>query len=173
MYKPPASVPRRRYELVLAGCLFLAAALFFGWASLQSVLRQWQAHYEFVPVLATVLQSGVEASAAGASTKRVAWHPVVTYQYAFGSSLLEQNQISHTGNGWSDRAAVDDWLTNYEEGSTVTAYVNPADPKEAVLDNTAPDNSVLLILLTFVLMGGLAVMIGLRKRHALAKENQE
>ena len=164
MDQSPARVPRRRYELVLAGCLFLAAALFFGWASLQSTFRQWQAYYEFVPVLATVLQSGVESSAAGASTKGVVWQPVVTYQYAFGSSLLEQNKISHRGNGWSDRAAVDDWLTHYEEGTTVTAYVNPADPKEAVMDNTAPDNSVLLILLLFVLMGGLAVIIGVRKR---------
>lgn len=164
MHQPPASVPRRRYEMVVVGCLFLVATLFFGWANLQSALRQWQAHYEFVPVLATVLRSGVESSAAGASTKGSSWRPAVTYQYAFGSSQHEQSQVFYMGNGWSDRAAVEDWLNNYDEGRTVTAYVNPADPQEAVLDNTAPDNRFLLFLLPFVLMGGLAVIIGLRKR---------
>ena len=164
MHQSPARVPRRRYEIVVAGIVFLGVALFFGWASLQSALRQWQAHYEFVPVLATVLQSGVESSATGASTKGSSWHPVVTYQYAYGSSLHEQNRIFYMGNGWSDRAAVEDWLTNYDEGTTVTAYVNPADPQEAVLDITAPDNTFLLFLLPLVLSGGLAVVIGFRRR---------
>lgn len=164
MHQSPASVPRRRYDIVVTGVLFLGAALFFGWASLQSALRQWQAHYEFVPVLATVLHSGVESSATGASTKGSSWRPVVTYQYAFGSSLHEQNRIFFLGNGWSDRAAVEDWLANYDEGTTVTAYVNPADPPEAVLDITPPDNSFLLFLLPLFLVGGMAVVIGLRRR---------
>ena len=164
MHQSPARQPRRRYESVVAGVLFLGAGLFFGWASLQSAFRQWQAHYEFVPVLATVLHSGVGSSAAGASTKGSSWHPVVAYQYAFGSSLHEQSRIFYMGDGWFDRAAVEDWLSNYVEGTTVTAYVNPADPQEAVLDITPPDNTFLLFLLPLVLVGGMAVMIGLRRR---------
>ena len=164
MHKTPASEPRRRYEIVAAGCLLLGAALFFVWSSLHSALRQWQAHYEFVPVLASVQQSGVESSTAGASSRGQSWRPVVTYQYAFGSSLHEQNRIFYMGNGWSDRAAVDDWLVNYQEGTTVTAYVNPVDPQESVLDNTAPGNGFLLFLLPLIVAGGLAVIFGLTRR---------
>ena len=164
MPQTPATEPRRRYEIVVAGCLLLGAALFFGWASLHSAFRQWQAHDEFVPVLATVLQSGVETSVAGASSAGQSLRPAVTYQYAFGSSSHEQNRIFFMGNGWADRAAVEDWLVNYNEGTTVTAYVNPADPKEAVLDNTAPDSGFLRFLLPLVVAGGLAVFFGFKKR---------
>ena len=164
MSQTPGTQPRRRYEIVAAGCALLATALFFGWASVYSALRQWQAHYEFVPVLATVLQSGVESSAAGASSAGQSWRPLVTYQFSFGSSSHEQNQIFLMGKGWSDRAAVEDWLVNYPEGATVTAYVNPADPKEAVLDNSAPDNRFLLFLLPLFVAGGLAVFFGFKRR---------
>jgi hypothetical protein len=164
MPRTTATEPRRRYEIVVAGCLLLGAALFFGWASLHSALRQWQAHYEFVPVLAIVLQSGVESSAAGASSRGQSWRPLVTYQYSFGSSSHEQNRILFMGKGWSDRAAVEDWLVNFPEGATVTAYVNPADSKEAVLDNTAPDNRFLLFLLPLFVAGGLAMFFGFKKR---------
>ena len=164
MHQSPVSVPRRRYEMVLAGCLFLLAALFFGWRSLQSALRQWQAHYEFVPVLATVLKSEINSSAAGANSEGSSWHPAVAYRYAFGPASHEQNRIFYMGSGWSDRAAAQDWLARYDEGATVTAYVNPSDPREAVLDNSAPDSHFLLYLLPFVLLGVLAVIAGLKRR---------
>jgi Protein of unknown function (DUF3592) len=164
MPQSPAAEPRRRYEIVAAGCLLLGIALFFGWTSLQSAFWQWQAHYEFVPVLATVQRSGIESFTAGAGSRGQTWRPTVTYQYAFGSTLHEHNRIFYRGDGWSDRAAVEDWLVNYDEGTTVTAYVNPAVPLEAVLDNTVPDNGFLLWLLPLVVAGGLAVAIGLRRR---------
>jgi len=164
MPQTPATEPRRRHEIVVAGGLLLGAVLFFGWASLHSAFRQWQAHHEFVPVLATVLQSGVESSAAGASSAGQSLRPVVTYQYAFGRSSHEQNRIYFMGKDWTDRAAVEAWLVNYNEGTSVTAYVNPADPKEAVLDNTAPDSGFLLVLLPLVVAGGLVLSFGFKRR---------
>jgi len=164
MDRSPVSLPGRRYEMVVAGCLLLIAVLFFGWARLQSAASQWQAHYEFVPVLATVQKSGIGPADAGAAGGENEWRPVVAYQYAFGSSLYEQNRLSYMDDGWPDRAAVDGWLTGYDKGSTVTAYVNPADPREAVLDNHAPDSRFLFYLLPFLMLGVLLLIAGLRRR---------
>ncbi len=67
-------------------------------------------------------------------------------------------------DSWRDRATVDGWLTGYDPGSTVTAYVNPGDPHEAVLDDHFPDTRFLFYFLPFLVLGGLALIAGLRRR---------
>jgi Protein of unknown function (DUF3592) len=65
--------------------------------------------------------------------------PVLRYRYEVGGQAYVGFRASFSGHGVS-RAAMDQLLRPFPQGSTVKVYYNPQDPASAVLNNTTPSH---------------------------------
>lgn len=153
---------RRRYDLVAVGVLCLVVFSYFGYAATRAYLLQRRASRVYRPVVAVVVSSAVTERGGPSSTRGTSYLPHIVTRYTVGGEQYQSDRYFHTGQGWSDRASAQLVVDRFPAGSTVEAYVDPNDPRQAVLDNTAPDGRGIAIggLMLLVPIG--AIVVGLR-----------
>lgn len=115
-----------------------------------------------VEVDATILETHTERSGSTSTdTTDATYYPVVEFEYTFeGTTYTSSNLYPTTiDTGHSDESSAEAAIADYEEGETVTAYVDPDDPGEAFLRDET-DTPVLLFLVGGVLvLGGIGILV--------------
>lgn len=112
--------------LALLGLLLLALNAADGVRAQQA--WQWQ------PVHARVLHSGLVQTLQPRAASP-GWRPDVHYAYRHGAQDYTGQRVAFHPLISSDRVSTAAWLQrSYPAGAQVTAYVNPADPAQSVLE---------------------------------------
>ncbi len=151
-------------SLVLFGVsllMFGLAALFF--AIGRGLKQASEAARSYRRVSARVLSSGVATSRQHHPQHghTVSYVPEVRYEYEVAGRRYESNRV-HFGPtiGFGARSRVDAWVARYPQGSTVAAWINPANPAEAVLETKAPLRGVWTMLVYLFAGLGAACFLG-------------
>ena len=85
--------------------------------------------------------------------KPVHYQPVITYSYTFNNTRYLSSKYTFINPSTTGTRA-DEITAKYPKGSTAICYVNPAKPKEAVLNRTFTAFSfVIFVPLPFFLLG--------------------
>lgn len=112
-----------------------------------------------VQVDATITETGIETTAtSGSASRDVELRPTVAFTYTYEEKAYTGNRI-FPGSGapaYDTESAARDVIAGYEANTTVTAYVDPANPDEAFLKNQVSNRPVVLvgIGLVMALFGG-------------------
>ena len=93
----------------------------------------------------------------------------ISYEYTYGGeSYTSDNVFPGTGvEEFSSRGSAEDFVAEYPEGETVTAYVDPDDPSSAHLEAEIPGRNIIGYGVVFVIglvafLGGLKMVFPLR-----------
>jgi hypothetical protein len=62
------------------------------------------------------------------------WYPRVSYEYTHGNRKFRSERIRSLQIGMNWRAPASNDISRYPPGKLVTVYVNPNDPRSAVLE---------------------------------------
>lgn len=97
----------------------------------------------------------------------VSYYPYVVYEYDVNGQRYRNDSL-HFGNevgtgfaGWAQNA-----IAKYQPGSQHPVYVNPTDPRQAVLERKAPGSNILMwvaIVIVIMLIGSVAFTFGLNQ----------
>lgn len=157
---------RRRYELVAFGVVFLSVVGYFDYGYAQAYRRQARAARSFRAVPAIVVSANVWEG--GSARRGSMYSPRILTRYEMAGQSYESDRYFFTGDGWSDRASVQDVVDRYPVGATVEVYVDPDDPRSAVLNRTPPDGRAAwpLMALTLLPLGLIVYGLGLGRRVA-------
>ncbi|WP_318568669.1 DUF3592 domain-containing protein [Salinigranum marinum] len=131
-------------------------------------VQQSDAVRESVEVDATITEVGVETESSPSSGTGVEYEPRVEFAYEYRGD-------SHTGTDlfpaeiaprYDTRSAAESAVRAYEEGTTVTAYVDPDDPDDAFLRHETSNAPLLAVGIgaVFALLGGLSTAKRYRTR---------
>jgi len=141
--------------------LFVLVGLLFASAGGYLLYSEYQASADANQVEATVLSSAVTSNARGGSEVGSDFFPRIEYRYTYdGRTYTSTNICPGAGSGCTGsttRESAQRVVDRYPEGSTTTAYVDPADPSRAFL--VAP--GVTLWYLVPVGMGLLSLLVGI------------
>jgi Protein of unknown function (DUF3592) len=120
--------------LLVAASLAGAALAAYGFIGVLRALRvrSWR------EVRAVVIERQVAATHVHIGQFHTAYYPVVRFRYETASGPKESCAFSIARNDYRsfERGAVEKVLEPYEPGCTVSAYVSPSNPSEAVLRAT-------------------------------------
>lgn len=151
-----------RWFLGLFGLPFAAVGIgIFGWVLLP-VLLDWRAAQDWVAVEAELLSAELESHSSDGSTT---WQATARYRYDYAANTWENDRVGL--HGGSDN--VGDFQQQLGErleralarGETVTAWVNPAHPQEALLDRELRTGLLAMMGLFALLFGGAGLaMVG-------------
>lgn len=156
---------------LLGGGLFM---LLCGWSMYgqgnKSVgeIEQWE------QVEAVVLHSEVETTSmrntySSGPRNITGWKPAITYRYVFDGRTYEGDRFTVGPSSTSDRDTVAAIVASYPVGAGATAFVNPADPSEAVLARSDRGESLFLaiagIFLVVVGAAGIVAAALVRNRN--------
>ncbi|NWF69370.1 MAG: DUF3592 domain-containing protein [Chloroflexi bacterium] len=100
-------------------------------------------------VVGTVLASQIEMRRSG-NTGRTP-HPVVIYSYAVDGKQYTGNRISFGGSLGGSMIAYRK-IEQYPAGSSVSVYYNPANPADAVLEQTSASGTLLLWIAGIIIL---------------------
>jgi hypothetical protein len=94
---------------------------------------------------ATITDLEIETESARAGNARVNYEPRVEFTYEYqGESYTGTNVFPATiAPEYEQRSNAESVIDEYEEGMTVTAYVDPADPNDAFLKNKTSNTPLL------------------------------
>jgi Ca2+/Na+ antiporter len=151
--------------LLVVAALGGAALVCYGAASVVRALRvrTWR------EVSAVVLERQIASTQVHVRQFHTAYYPVVRFRYETPHGQNESSAFSVAKNDYRsfDRLAVERELQEYEPGRTVTAYVSPSNPSQAVLRAQVSSSSMNHYLA--VLSGGVLVLVAcaLLARHAV------
>lgn len=118
-------------------------------------VQQSQAVSDSVEVNAELVSTGVEAVSVS-SSPGADYKPTVEFTYDYeGTSYTSTNVFpAAVSRTYDTESAARDVIADYEQGTTVTAYVDPADPDGAFLQNSTSNSPLLFVgiglLLTIV-----------------------
>ena len=118
--------------LVLFGIPFLAV----GSSGVVSHVRGLSESKSFVQVPAKVLYSELYSFRSGGRHPHTSYGVRVGYEYTVGGKKYESDRLSiseMTSNNYSHQQYV---AGKYKKGDTVTAYVSPENPREAILEKS-------------------------------------
>lgn len=116
-----------------------------------------------VEVEATITETDVvtEGSVSGQTGGKVQYEPRVEFTYEYqGVSYTGTNIFpTHIAPEYDQRSKAESVISEYETGTTVTAYVDPNDPSDAFLKNKTSDTSLVAAGIGGVisLLGGASV----------------
>lgn len=144
-----------------AAAIMLVVGLGIAGYGAYDYVQQSQAVSDAVEVDAEVVSTSVE-SVSVSSSPGADYKPTVEFTYEYeGTSYTSTNvfpaEISQT---YDTESAARDVVGEYEQGTTVTAYVDPGDPNGAFLKNS-PSNTPLIFVgigLVFAVVGGRSVL---------------
>ncbi|MFC6875449.1 DUF3592 domain-containing protein [Halobellus marinus] len=108
-------------------------------------VQQSDAIRSAVEVDATITDVGVETTSAPAGNAQVKYEPRVEFTYEYqGESYTGTNVFPATiAPEYEQRSNAESVIDEYEDGMTVTAYVDPADPNDAFLQNKTSNTPLL------------------------------
>lgn len=114
---------------------------------------------EWMPVDAVVVSSRIRTHHGDDDTT---YSPDVLYRYQVNGREYRSNRFGFVnGSGGYDRARAAS--ARFTPGTHFTAYVNPADPTDAVIERgLTPDMFVLLVPLVFMAVGGIGAFYSVR-----------
>jgi len=135
-----------RVIATLFGLIFTAGGFFFLWVgSIQPHLESSRADH-WTPTEATIVESGVTGE--GRSLENV-----IRFRYRYGGETFESEEphLNPPGLSYSEVQRLRDSLP---KGKKVTAYVDPSDPRKAVLFRNGSGSVLVgLFALPFILIG--------------------
>jgi hypothetical protein len=139
---------RGGFAILLVGC----AVLGYGAYDYQ---QQSDALQGATTVNATVTETGIEQLPQRRGTPD--YRPTVTYEYRYGGTSYTSHNVypGSAGPRYETRSDAESKLEAYENGSVVTAYLDPDAPRESYLTHQRTDAPLKLIG-----MGGLFVVVG-------------
>ncbi|MBM4258466.1 MAG: DUF3592 domain-containing protein [Deltaproteobacteria bacterium] len=153
-----------RYEFVFVGIVFLLVDSYFSYGIVTSYLRQLRASQTYVPVAATVVASEIVERGSNRTTHGTSFSPRIVYRYTVEGKEFESHRYFFSGQGWSDRDSAQAVTDQYPVGQRVQAYINPQNPREAVLNPTEPRAGSLVVAGVFLLIALFPIVYGLRGR---------
>jgi hypothetical protein len=121
--------------LIFTGAAILFVVLGVRARSVVSTTRDW------ATATATIVTATVEASRGGTVDGGTAttYYPKVLYDYQVNGQTYRNDkrilgeEVSKGIRSWAEKD-----IEKYQRGATVPVYYNPANPREAVLERTAP-----------------------------------
>jgi len=127
---------------------------------------QKRATRSFMPVVATVVESGVARRG-----KRSGWMAKITYRYEVNGQTYQSSGISFAATetssllrGGPSRESAATTAAAHPTGSTIAAYYDPANPSEAVRDVSPPSGSRWVGYVWLLVIAGLASLLGIVPR---------
>jgi len=116
----------------------------------------------------TVIKSevAVEESVFGSDDDQGQSQPMysaeITYTYLINDVLYTSDRISFAGkSSYSKPEKVEMFIAKYPDGSGVSVFYNPNEPKEAVLERSAEGSVVLLVAgIVFIVVGLISLVVG-------------
>ena len=128
---------------IVAVLAFIAGvAGFIAYDAAEDYRRQVYAHEHYVPVVATVLESEVKTRRSPSSNK-TSWHPVIRYRYEVNGKGYKSRRYSYAYTFNNSQDFAERAVAVHPVGANTTAYVDPENPKRAVLDNSLPDTTLI------------------------------
>lgn len=95
------------------------------------------------------------------TTYTTMYRPRVTYEYSAGGRTIAGDRLSLSGEvGRSTPASAEEQLAQYTVGSSVTVYVDPADPTSACLQPVARGGRMLRIIGIVLMVSGILAAVG-------------
>lgn len=138
--KSPGNQRKPNWELLIFAVPFTCFAVYMTYGFYLSYEEQRDASSNFKPVSAKILQGRVETtmnSNAGGSSTRVHL-PRIVYAYNVDGRSYQSRKFSYFGPGYSNSQDALRVVERYPVGSKQTAYYNPDQPSEAVLNKAMP-----------------------------------
>ncbi|HYD17846.1 MAG TPA: DUF3592 domain-containing protein [Patescibacteria group bacterium] len=134
---------------------FIATGIWAAWSITNSIL-DWQAMQGWQPVQATVTRGGVDDNWDGETTTYRAY---ADYSYSFNGQRYTAQRIGIEKMGGDNIGDYQqDWGARLaaaaRSGASLTAYVDPADPVQAVLDRELRWGLVAFKAVFFLVFGG-------------------
>jgi hypothetical protein len=154
---PPQTSKSQRFWIISILIAVMVVAGFVVRDATEDYRKQLHAVQHYLPVQAKVLSSEVKAKARSSRSSGTSWHPAIRYSYEVGGKRYTSRRYSYSYTFHNTRSFVEEAVAKYPAGATVTAYYNPDNPKAAVLDNTAPDMT--LAIMVFAAFGAIFLFI--------------
>lgn len=130
-------------------------------------VEQSDAVRDAVAVEATVVEAGVETTSTPGSSD-VEFRPTVRYRYTYDGTAYTGTDLfpGSVPPTYDTESAARDVLAGYEAGAAATAYVDPAAPGDAFLENRTSNTPLLLagIGAVLALLGGASAVRNYRRR---------
>jgi hypothetical protein len=138
-----------------AGVLFVMIGVAIAGYGAYDYQQQNQALSDTTTVEATVTDTGIESMSQRRG--RTDYRPTVTFEYEYDDTTYTGDDIrpASIATEYDTRSAAREALAEYETGETATAYVNPASPGDAFLEDERSDGPV-----RFAVVGGVLALVG-------------
>lgn len=156
------------WPLVLFGLPFVAASMVMLLLGVVPTVGDWSRMRSWQPVQATVISAGLETSRGSKST--TSYKAIASYRYQvagreyLGQRIAIDTSADNTGDFQTQMALrLEDAR---QSGRPVQAWVNPANPGEAVIDRSLRTGLLAIKLVFSVLMGALGLGILLKAWRA-------
>jgi hypothetical protein len=152
---PKLSIGSDRLGPLHTGVLFLVIGVAIAGYGAYDYQQQNDALANTTTVEATITDTGIET--VSQRRGRTDYRPTVTFEYEYDGTTYTGDDVrpGSIAPEYDTRSAASEALAAYEAGETVTAYVNPASPGEAFLEDERSDGP-----LRFVGIGGVLAVVG-------------
>lgn len=133
---------------------FLAVMVLVTAAIVTHKLRRRYKDAEWVPVAATVEQSGITRQGYGDGA--IVFTPLIRYSYSYDGSQYESSTISPDLHyaGSKRQSDAQKWIVLFPVGTNVTAYIDKKNPDIAVLFPDFRYGWWYVLVMTFAVFGG-------------------
>ena len=151
-------------KLLVLGVFLLIGGV-FGFIALKgfgSIFAQARAHKTYEAVEAVVTKTPrIKTNRSQGSSKRATYEPVITYRYSVAGQDYTSKRYSYTFTMDHDYGDAKRIVEAHPKGTVVTAYFDPDDPSQAVLDNTKASPIMFYLFMAFFLgVFGYIVKVG-------------
>ena len=152
---PKLSIDSDRLGPLHAGVLFVMIGAAIAGYGAYDYQQQNQALSDTTTVEATITDTGIESMSQRRG--RTDYRPTASFEYEYDGTTYTGDDIrpASIAPEYDTRSAAREALAEYETGATVTAYVNPASPGDAFLEDERSDGP-----LRFVGIGGVLALVG-------------
>lgn len=160
MSAEPVSQKHQVHPLfIIAILIFIGTiAVFVALDATEDYRLQAHAAEHYLPAEAKILESKTESRRSG-SKGGTSWHPFIRYRYEVNGKTYKAKRYSYAYTLQNSRAFVEAAVAAHPAGSTAIAYYDPENPKRAVLDNSPPDATY--VLLFFAGFGSIFLFIAM------------
>src|ERR1017187_10930830 len=129
-------------QIAAGVCLLIFGGILFNLLRLRG---QMQAASNWDKIEGVIIVSEVEEPPAHVSDDLNDATPVILYRYRAGGQDLESDRIRIGGQPLTTRVLAGRLVARYPVGARVDVYVDPNDPKNALLEPRRQDNIVALL----------------------------